>query len=87
MKLSYDKQTDVAYIHLKQIPIWKSFGIVKESKPYDNIIIDYLAKSEVFGVEIMDATYVLSKTLLIPFNKTSDANSILNCLSFLIVGI
>ncbi len=50
MKVKYDKEVDVLYITLSDEPIIES----DEGKP--GVIIDYSAKGNIVGIEIIDAS-------------------------------
>ena len=63
MKLEYDKDADTAYIHM-QYPI-KDGGAKKTIQLNENIILDFDENSKLLGVEILDASKVLNKKVLI----------------------
>jgi len=50
MKVKYDRETDIIYIQLSDLKVAES----DEDKP--GIIIDYDAKGNVVGMEILDAS-------------------------------
>ena len=56
MKVKYDKEVDVLYITLSDLPVKES----DESKP--GIILDYSDQENVVAIEILDA----SKKMLFP---------------------
>lgn len=63
MKFEYDEQADAAYIYLKH-PI--SDGEAKKTiELNENIIIDFDEKGKLLGVEILDASKLLSKKELL----------------------
>ena len=62
MKLEYDKEVDAAYIYL-EYPI-KEGSVKKTVEAGDNIILDYDSKGKLIGVEILEASKVLSKKAL-----------------------
>ncbi len=62
MKLTYDKEADVAYINM-QYPIKN--GECKSTKEIDeNIIIDFNAEGKMIGVEILNASKILDKKVV-----------------------
>ena len=63
MKIEYDKEVDAAYIYLKY-PI-KDGEAKKTIELNDNIILDFDEKDKLLGVEILDASKVLNKKVLI----------------------
>ena len=63
MKLEYDKEADAAYIYLKH-PIGEAEA--KETvKVNENITIDFDKDGKLIGVEILDASKLLSKKELL----------------------
>jgi uncharacterized protein YuzE len=63
MKLEYDKEVDAAYVYL-QYPIEN--GDVKKTVEVDNnIILDYDKSGKLLGVEILNASKVISKKALV----------------------
>lgn len=46
IKITYDSEADAAYIRLKK-------GFVKKTKEEGDFIVDYGAKGEVLGIEIL----------------------------------
>ena len=63
MKFEYDKDVDAAYIYL-QHPI-KEGGAKKTIQLNDNIILDFDENNKLIGVEILDASKVLNKKVLL----------------------
>ena len=62
MKFEYDKEVDTAYIYLKY-PLKE--GEVKNTiELNENIILDFDESKRLIGVEILDASKVLSKSSL-----------------------
>ena len=62
MKLEYDKDVDAAYIYLVY-PLKK--GAAKKTiELNDNIILDFDEENKLLGVEILDASKVLKKEVL-----------------------
>ena len=62
MKFEYDKEVDAAYIYLKY-PLKE--GEVKNTiELNENIILDFDESQKLIGVEILDASKILSKTSL-----------------------
>jgi uncharacterized protein YuzE len=55
MKLKYDKETDILYIVLRDLPIEES----DEDKK--GIILDYAISGELVGIEILNASQVTDK--------------------------
>lgn len=63
MRIEYDKEVDCAYIYL-DYPI-KDGESKKTVEINDNIIIDLNDKGQLMGIEVLDASKVLSKKALI----------------------
>lgn len=63
MKLEYDKDADAAYLYL-QYPI-KEGAAKKTIQLNDNIILDFDENSQLLGVEILSASKVLNKKVLL----------------------
>ena len=63
MKLEYDKDADAAYLYM-QYPI-KESGAKKTIQLNDNIILDFDENNKLLGVEILDASKVLNKKVLL----------------------
>ncbi|HIH42436.1 TPA: DUF2283 domain-containing protein [Candidatus Woesearchaeota archaeon] len=63
MKLEYDKEVDAAYIYLDQ-PL-KDGEAKKTIELNENIILDFDDKGKLLGVEILNATKVLNKKVLL----------------------
>ncbi|MCU0338447.1 MAG: DUF2283 domain-containing protein [Spirosomaceae bacterium] len=55
MKLKYDKETDILYIVLRDLPIEES----DEDKK--GVILDYAISGELVGIEILNASQVTDK--------------------------
>ncbi len=66
MKLEYDKEMDAAYIYIKY-PI-KAGEAKKTIELNENIILDFDSKQKLIGVEILDASKVLDKEVLLSAN-------------------
>ncbi|MFH1917194.1 MAG: DUF2283 domain-containing protein [Nanoarchaeota archaeon] len=63
MKLTYDKETDAAYIYF-EFPLKE--GKVKETvEVNDFLILDFDADHKLLGVEILNASKVLHKETLL----------------------
>ena len=62
MKFEYDKEVDAAYIYLK-CPI-KEGESKKTIQLNDNIILDFDKEDKLLGVEILDASKMLKKEVL-----------------------
>tara|TARA_Y100000310_G_C20437197_1_gene694307 strand:- start:209 stop:415 length:207 start_codon:yes stop_codon:yes gene_type:complete len=62
MKVSYDKEVDAAYIYLKY-PIEKGES-KKTIELNDNIILDFDKNKKLIGMEVLNASKVLSKKIL-----------------------
>ena len=63
MRIEYDKDSDCAYIYL-DYPI-KEGEAKKTIEINDNIIVDLNDKGQLMGIEVLDASKVLSKKALI----------------------
>ncbi len=63
MKFEYDKDADAAYIYLEH-PI-KDGEVKSTIELNDNIILDFDANGKLLGVEILDASKVLKKEVLL----------------------
>ncbi|MFC1768200.1 DUF2283 domain-containing protein [Nanoarchaeota archaeon] len=63
MKFEYDKEVDAAYIYF-EYPI-KEGGAKKTVQLNDNIILDYDENDKVIGVEILSASKILKKDVLL----------------------
>ena len=62
MKLEYDKEVDAAYVYMAY-PI--NDGEAKKTiEINDNIIVDFNEKGQLIGIEILNASKVLSKGAL-----------------------
>jgi len=62
MRFEYDKSVDAAYIYLEDI---KKGKVKKTIELNENIILDFNSKGKLLGVEILDASKVLNKKVLI----------------------
>ena len=63
MKLEYDKDVDAAYIYLKY-PL--KMGEAKKTIALnDNIIIDFDKNNKLIGMEVLNASKVLAKRVLV----------------------
>jgi uncharacterized protein YuzE len=63
MKFEYDKEVDAAYIYLKY-PIKK--GEAKKTIALnDSIIVDFDKKNKLIGMEVLNASKVMSKKVLV----------------------
>jgi len=63
MRLEYNKDIDAAYLYI-EYPIKN--GMAKKTIGLnDNIILDFDEKDKLLGVEILDASKVLNKKVLI----------------------
>ena len=60
MKVSYDKESDAAYIHLKE----SGAGEVVDTQGDWPIHIDIAKDGAVVGIEIMDASTILTQQVL-----------------------
>jgi len=63
MKFTYDKEVDAAYIYVVE-----SIGegeAVKTIKLNNNIILDFDKDGKLLGIEILDATKILNKEVLL----------------------
>jgi len=63
MKLEYDKEVDAAYIYI-EYPIREN-ETKKTIELNENIILDFNDKGKLIGVEILDASKVLNKKVLL----------------------
>jgi uncharacterized protein YuzE len=63
MKLEYDKEADAAYIYLKY-PI-KEGEVKTTTELSDDIILDFDSKKKLIGVEILNASKMLEKNVLL----------------------
>lgn len=63
MKLQYDKEVDAAYIYL-EYPI-KDKAVEKTIQLNDNIILDFNTNGKLMGVEIIDASKLLDKKVIL----------------------
>ncbi|MBI4158924.1 DUF2283 domain-containing protein [Candidatus Woesearchaeota archaeon] len=63
MKFEYDKEVDAAYIYL-QYPI-KEGEAKKTIELNENIILDFDDKGKLIGVEILEASRVINKKIIL----------------------
>lgn len=63
MKFEYDNEVDAAYIYL-DFPI-KDKQVKNTIELNDNIILDFDSNGKLLGVEILDASKVLKKEVLL----------------------
>ena len=63
MKLEYDKEVDPAYIYI-EYPI-KEGKAKKTIELNENIILDFDNTGKLLGVEILDASKILNKKVLL----------------------
>lgn len=63
MKLEYDKDVDAAYIYI-EYPI-KAGAVKKTIELNDDIIIDFDNKGKLLGVEILNASKVMNRKVLV----------------------
>lgn len=69
MKLEYDEDVDVAYIYFEH-PI-KAGESAKTIQLNDNIILDFDKKGKLLGVEILCASKILNKRVLVEAKTAS----------------
>ena len=63
MKIEYDKDADAAYIYIAEnIAVGEA---VKTIELNDNIILDFNKNGKLLGIEVLDASKVLNKELLV----------------------
>ncbi|MDP2946801.1 MAG: DUF2283 domain-containing protein [Nanoarchaeota archaeon] len=63
MNFEYDKEVDAAYIYLENSI--KEGEVKKTIELNENIILDFSNKGKLLGVEILNASKVLSKSALL----------------------
>lgn len=63
MKFEYNKDVDAAYIYLEH-PI-KDGEIKKTIELNDNIALDYDKAGKLIGIEILDASKIMNKKILL----------------------
>lgn len=63
MRLEYDKEVDAAYIYLEQSI--KDGEVKKTIELNENIILDFDDKGKLLGVEILDASTILNKKVIL----------------------
>ena len=61
--MEYDKEVDAAYVYL-EYPI-KEGSVKKTIELNDNVILDFDKDEKLIGVEILDASKVLNKKVLL----------------------
>ena len=63
MKITYDKEVDAAYVYLvENINDGESERTIQLN---DNIILDFDKNGKLLGVEILDASKILSKEVIV----------------------
>ncbi len=60
-KVDYDRENDILYVY--------SGEKVKDSLEIDNFVVDFSHNNKVVGIEIFDASKILSKLVLVKINK------------------
>ncbi len=55
MKMTYDKEADAAYVYLNDTP-----RSVKNVQVTEDVILDFSAKDELLGIEILNASHHLA---------------------------
>ena len=63
MKLEYDKEVDAAYIYIEH-PI-KEGAVKKTIELNEDIILDFDNKGKLLGVEILNASKIMNKKVLV----------------------
>ena len=63
MKFEYDKDIDAAYVYL-EYPI-KDGEVKKTIELNENIILDFDKKDKLLGMEILNASKVMNKNVLV----------------------
>lgn len=63
MKIEYDKEVDAAYIYL-EYPI-REGEVKKTIELNDNIVMDFDSDGKLIGVEVLNASKVLNKKVLV----------------------
>ena len=63
MKFEYDKEVDAAYVYLEH-PI-KDGEVKKTIELNENIILDFDKKGKLLGMEILNASKVMNKKVLV----------------------
>jgi len=69
MKITYDKTADAIYIYLLPEPK-DSWGIVDETTGLWPFHFDYTKDGKLFGIEVMDASFIFSKKFLNSLKKS-----------------
>ena len=71
MHATYDKEADAAYLYV-EYPVTR--GQVKKSVALDqHIILDFDVNQKLLGIEILDASKVLSKKVLLEAKQPTQA--------------
>lgn len=63
MKFEYDKEVDAAYVYIEH-PI-KNGEVKKTIELNENIILDFDKKGKLLGMEILNASKVMNKRVLV----------------------
>lgn len=63
MKFEYDKEVDAAYVYL-EYPI-KNGEVKRTIELNENIILDFDKKGKLLGMEVLNASKIMSKKVLI----------------------
>ena len=66
MKIEYDKEADAGYIYL--VDEIKNGEAVKTIELEPNIIIDFNKDGKLLGIEVLNASKILNKDLLVKSN-------------------
>ena len=66
MKFEYDKDADAAYVYLKY-PI-KDGEVKSTVEQGNNIVLDYDKNKKLIGVEILEASKIMDKEVLLKAN-------------------
>lgn len=66
MKIEYDTDADAAYIYI--VEDIRDGEAVKTRELNDNIILDFDENGKLLGIEILNASKVLNKELLVSVN-------------------
>ena len=68
MKFEYDKEVDAAYVYIEH-PI-KEGEVKKTIELNENIILDFDKKGKLLGMEILNASKIMNKKVLIEAQHT-----------------
>lgn len=68
MKFEYDKDVDAAYVYIEH-PI-KDKEVKKTIELNENIILDFSNKGKLLGIEILNASKVMNKKVLVEAQHT-----------------